>query len=56
MVAVYEFLPARSGGRGTMRSMVEGRRASGGFAIAPSTARLRRTVPLPRQAWGGVGK
>ena len=32
-------------GRGTMRSMVEGRRVSGVFAAAPSTA--LRAVPLP---------
>ena len=42
---LLKILPARSAGRGTMRSMVEGRRASGVFAAAPSTS--LRLVPLP---------
>ncbi len=40
-----KILPARSGGRGTTRSVVEGRRVSGDFAAAPSTS--LRLVPLP---------
>ena len=38
-----------------MRSMVEGPPRSGGYIAFPSTTRLRRAVPLPRQAWGGMG-
>ena len=44
-------LPARSGGRGTMQSMVEGYACPA--ADYPSTPALRAAVPLPKQAWGG---
>ena len=37
MIAVLKILPARSGGRGTSRRLVEGRRASAVFHGAPST-------------------
>jgi len=42
-----KILPARSGGKGTMRSMVEGQRVSAGFDIAPSTVAARRS-PSPQ--------
>jgi len=37
MIVTLKILPARSGGRGTMRSMVEGRRVSAVSHGAPST-------------------
>ena len=43
--SAYLILPAQSAGRGTTQSVVEGRRISGVFAAAPSTA--LRAFPLP---------
>jgi hypothetical protein len=51
-MTTFKILPAHSAGRGTSRRLVEGRRASGVFVAAPSTA--LRAVPLPMLRIGRI--